>query len=45
MTITKSKETHRYREQTKGYQWGKGSREGQDRARELRNTNYYLQNK
>ena len=25
VNITKKKETHRYREQTSGYQWGEGS--------------------
>ena len=24
MNITKQKQTHRYREQTSGYQWGEG---------------------
>ena len=24
MNITKQKQTHRYREQTRGYQWGEG---------------------
>ena len=32
--ITKKKQTHRYREQTSGYQWGKGRGEGRDRGRE-----------
>jgi len=30
--ITKQKETHRYREQTSGYQWEDGRVEGQDRV-------------
>ena len=30
---TKKKQTHRYREQTSGYQWGDGSGEGQYRGR------------
>ena len=30
VNITKKKQTHRYRKQTRGYQWGKGRREGQD---------------
>ena len=42
MNITKQKQTHRYREQTSGYQWGEGSGEGQDVGRGLRGTNYYL---
>ena len=41
MNITKKKQTHRYRKQTCGYQWGEGSREGQERGRGLRGTNYY----
>ena len=40
MNITK--QTHRYREQSSGYQWGEGSGEGEDRDRGLRSTNYYL---
>ena len=28
VNITKRKQTHRYREQTGGYQWGEASREG-----------------
>ena len=42
MNITKKKETHRYREQTSGYQWGEGNGEGQHRGRVLRGTNYYI---
>ena len=38
----KKKQTHRYSEQTIGYQWGEGSREGQDRSMGLRGTNYYI---
>ena len=44
MYITKQKQFHRYREQTSGYQWAEG-REGRDRGMELRDTNYYTQNK
>ena len=40
VNITKKKQTHRYREQTTGYQWGEGRAEGQDRGRGLRGTNY-----
>ena len=40
VTITKKKQTHRYREQTSGYQWGEGRGEGQYRGRGLRGTNY-----
>ena len=32
MNIAKRKQTHRYREQTSGYQWEEGSRERQDRV-------------
>ena len=42
MNVTKQKLTHRQREKTSGYQWGEGIGEGQDRARELRGTNYYV---
>ena len=31
--MTKQKQIHRYREQTTGYQWGKGLGEGQNRER------------
>ena len=31
MAITKEKQTHRYRKQTRGYQWWEGMGEGQDR--------------
>ena len=40
--ITKKKQTHRYKEQTSGYSWREGSREGQDRDRRLKGTNYYV---
>ena len=42
MNITKKKQTHRYREQTTGCQWGEGCGEGQDRGKRLRGTNYYV---
>ena len=45
MNITKQKKTHRYWEQTSGYQWGEGRGKGQDKGRGLRGTNYYVQNK
>ena len=38
MNITKEKQTHR--ERTSGYQWNKASGGGQDRSRELKDTNY-----
>ena len=41
MSITKQKVTHRYREQTSGYQWEEGKGEGQYRGIGLRDTNYY----
>ena len=43
MDITRK--THRYREQTSGYQWGEGRGEGQDRARRVKATNCYVENK
>ena len=36
MNITKKKQTHRYREQTRDYQWGEGSGKGQKWGRRLR---------
>ena len=42
MNITKKKQTHKYREQTAGHQWEDRSREGQDRVRGSRATNYYV---
>ena len=38
VNTTKKKQTHRYREQTSGYQWGEGKGEGHHRG--LRSTNY-----
>ena len=32
---TKKKQTHRYREQTSGYQWGEGRGEGQYRGKKV----------
>jgi len=41
MNITKQKQTHRYREQTNGYQWRQGKWGwGHDAGRGLRGTNY-----
>ena len=46
VTITKKKQTHGCRKQTRGYQWGKGRGEGQDRGRGLRvQTTMYKINK
>ena len=39
------RQTHRYKEQVSGYQWCEERREGQDRGRGLRGTNYYIKNK
>ena len=36
MNITKNRQTHRYREQTSGYQWGEGGWEGKYKGRELK---------
>ena len=38
----KKKQTHRYREQINGHQWGEGSGERQYRGRGLRGTSYYI---
>ena len=35
-------QTHRYRQQISGHQWGEGWGEGQDRGMRLRDTNYYV---
>ena len=40
VNITKKKQTHKYRKQTSGYQWGEERREGQNRGRGIRGTNY-----
>ena len=42
MTITKQKQTYRFREQTSGFHLGEGSGEGQGKDRELRGTHYYV---
>ena len=36
MNIAKQKQTHRYRKQTSGYQWGEGRGEGQDNGMGLK---------
>ena len=33
MNKMKKKQTHGYKEQTSGYQWGEGKEEGQERSR------------
>ena len=40
MYIRKQKQTHAYREQMSGYQWGEGSGEGKDGSKGLSDTNY-----
>ena len=40
--MTKHKQTHRWRTQTSGYQWGESLVKGQDRGRGLRGTNDYV---
>ena len=42
VNIAEKKQTHRYREQTSGYQWGEGSGERDYAVRGLRGTNYYV---
>ena len=42
VNITKKKQTHRYREQTRGSQWGEGRGLGKYRGRGLGGTNYYV---
>ena len=39
VNITKKKQTHRYREQISGYQWGEGTEKGQYNVKGLRGTN------
>ena len=36
------KQTHRYREQTSGYEWGEGMKKGQDKGRRLKGTDGYV---
>ena len=36
MNITKQKQTHRYREQTSGYQWGEERGQWQDRGKGIK---------
>ena len=38
--ITEKQQTHRYREQMSGYQWGMGRGEGEHQCRRLRGTDY-----
>ena len=42
---SKKKQTHRYRELTSDFQQGEERRVGQDGARALKGTNYYVKNK
>ena len=39
VNITKKKQTHRYREQASGHQWGEGREAGQYRGSRLRDIN------
>lgn len=41
MYIAKEKQTHRFRKQCSGYQWGAGKGQGKIRDMGFRNTNYY----
>ena len=45
MTKMKKKQSHRYREQNSGYEWGEGRWDGQYWGREVKVRNYYVQNK
>ena len=42
VNITEKKQTHRYRKQTRSYQWGERTREGQNIGRGLNGTNNYI---
>ena len=42
VNVTKKQQTHRYREQTSGYQWGEGIGRGKIEVEELRGINYYV---
>ena len=42
VSITKKKQTHRYREQTSGYQRREGGGEGEYRGWGLKGTNYWV---
>ena len=42
MNVTKQKQTHRYREQGRDYQWREGKSGGARWGRELRDTNSYV---
>ena len=42
VNIIKKKQSHRYREQIVGYQWGERREEGQVSGRRLRGASYYL---
>ena len=41
VNITKKKQTHRYKERTGGYHWGKERRKRKERGRGLQGTNNY----
>ena len=40
--LTKKKQSHRYREQNIGYEWGEGRWDGQYWGREVKVRNYYV---
>jgi len=42
VNVTKKKQTHRYREQISGCQWGEGVRKREYKDKGLRGTNYYI---
>ena len=42
MHTARQKQTHRYREQTSGYQWGELRKNGHDRGTGLRDIDYYV---
>ena len=42
VNIRKKKQTHKYRDQASGYQWGEGKGEGQYRNRGSRGINHYV---
>ena len=42
MSITKQKQTYKYKEQTSGYHCGEGRGKGQNRGRRVRGTNFYV---
>ena len=45
VNITKQMQTHSYREQASGYQWGEGKKKGQYRDRGAKGSNCEIQDK